>query len=60
VSTPTTPSAGDFMSEAYCICGFILDEYDGRYRVEYADPDTSLVVERCPSCGRDPNLSAQR
>lgn len=56
----TRKPIGQFMGEESCRCGFIVDEYDdGRYTIEYADPDTGLVVERCPECGRDLDLRGQ-
>ena len=61
MSTIKRPSASDFKGEVDCACGFMLDEYDnGRYRIQYADPDTGLVVKQCPGCGRDLSLYGQR
>jgi hypothetical protein len=51
---------GSFVKEERCRCGFVVDEYDGgRYAVEYADPDTGLVLKECPECRRDLNLRGQ-
>lgn len=61
MSVQERPSAADFKGEVDCVCGFMLDEYDdGHYRIQYADPDTGLVVRQCPSCKRDLNLYGQR
>jgi hypothetical protein len=52
---------GDFIGEVDCVCGFMLDQYDdGRFTIEYADPDTDLMVRRCPDCGRDLSLLGQK
>jgi hypothetical protein len=50
----TAPSAGDFVGEENCVCGFLLDAYaaDAHDDVCYADPDTGHIVDRCPSCDR--------
>lgn len=51
---------GVFQGEENCRCGFVVDEYDdGKYAIQYADPDTGLVIERCPQCGRDLDLLGQ-
>lgn len=51
---------GNFVKEEHCVCGFMVDEYDdGRYAIEYADPDTNLVIDRCPDCGRGLDLRGQ-
>lgn len=51
---------GDFVREERCVCGFVIDEYDdGRYAIEYADPDTDEVLEDCPQCGRRLDLRGQ-
>lgn len=51
---------GTFVKEERCRCGFVVDEYDdGRYAVEYADPDTDRVLGRCPQCDRELDLRGQ-
>lgn len=52
--------SGVFRGEVDCDCGFILDEYEDRWHLEYADPDTGLVVDRCPQCGHNLNLFMPR
>jgi hypothetical protein len=56
----TRPSAGDFRGEENCVCGFMVDEYDGGHSFYYADPDTGRVIDRCPDCGRDLTLTRAR